>query len=103
MPSERLVLRPPETGHKILITESGLRVPDDPIITLIEGDGIGPDVVRAVRCAIDAAVASDFGGRRRIVLFPVPAREREMFTYGERLHGATLVIISGDVIELDGR
>ena len=46
MPSERLVLRPPERGHKILISEAGLRVPDDPIVPLIEGDGIGPEVVR---------------------------------------------------------
>src|SRR5256712_504072 len=43
MPSERLVLRAPETGHKILIAESGLRVPDDPIVPLIEGDGIDPE------------------------------------------------------------
>src|SRR3989442_479863 len=37
MPSERLVLRAPETGHKILIAESGLRVRDDPIVTFREG------------------------------------------------------------------
>src|SRR5436853_318938 len=29
MPSERLVLRPPERGHKILIAEAGLRIPVD--------------------------------------------------------------------------
>src|SRR5438046_2936257 len=32
MPSERLVLRPPERGHKSPIAEAGLRIPDDPII-----------------------------------------------------------------------
>src|SRR2546428_293709 len=47
MPSERLVLRPPEAGHKILIAERWLRVPDDPIIPPIEGDGIGPEDVCA--------------------------------------------------------
>src|SRR5947208_1542135 len=40
MPSERLVLRPPKRGHKILIAADGLRIPDDPIVPLIEGDGI---------------------------------------------------------------
>src|SRR5256712_7027251 len=90
MPSERLVLRPPETGHKILIAESGLRVPDDPIIPLIEGDGIGPDVVRAARSAIDAAVASAFGGRRRIAWYPVPAGERASVQYGDLLPQPTL-------------
>ncbi len=102
MPSERLVLRPPETGHKILIAESGLRVPDDPIIPLIEGDGIGPDVVRAARSAIDAAVASAFGGRRRIVWYPVPAGERAMFQYGDMLPEATLGAIKEYVVGLKG-
>src|SRR5207244_7437759 len=85
MPAERLVLRPPDRGHKILIAEAGLRVPDDPIIPLIEGDGIGPEVVHAAQGAIDAAVENTFGGRRRIVWYPVPAGEKAMFRYGEML------------------
>src|SRR5213594_1791981 len=102
MPSERLVLRSPETGHKILIAESGLRVPDDPIIPLIEGDGIGPDVVRAARSAIDAAVDGAFGGRRRIAWYPVPAGERAMFQYGDMLPEATLGAIREYVVGLKG-
>src|SRR6266705_2122833 len=102
MPSERLVLRPPETGHKILIAESGLRVPDDPIVPLIEGDGIGPEVVRAARTAIDSAVARAFGGRRRIAWYPVPAGERAMFQYGDMLPEATLGAIKEYVVGLKG-
>src|SRR5437773_7910031 len=102
MPSERLVLRSPEAGHKILIAESGLRVPDDPIIPLIEGDGIGPDVVRAARSAIDAAVDGAFGGRRRIAWYPVPAGERAMFQYGDMLPEATLGAIREYVVGLKG-
>src|SRR5437870_1012604 len=102
MPSERLVLRPPDVGHKILIVESGLRVPDDPIIPLIEGDGIGPEVVRAARTAIDAAVAGAFGGRRRIGWYPVPAGERAMFQYGDMLPEATLGAIREYVVGLKG-
>ncbi len=102
MPSERLVLRAPEGGHKILITESGLRVPDDPIIPLIDGDGIGPEVVRAARSAIDATVSKTFGGRRRIVWYPVPAGERAMFQYGEMLPEATLGAIREYVVALKG-
>src|SRR6059036_1122217 len=102
MPSERLVLRPPDVGHKILIAESGLRVPDDPIIPLIEGDGIGPEVVRAARTAIDAAVDGAFGGRRRIAWYPVPAGERAMFQYGDMLPEATLGAIREYVVALKG-
>src|SRR5438132_10325181 len=102
MPSERLVLRPPDVGHTILIAGSGLRGPDDPIIPLIEGDGIGPEVVRAARAAIDAAVAGAFGGRRRIAWYPVPAGERAMFQYGDMLPEATLGSIREYVVGLKG-
>src|SRR5437879_12775558 len=102
MPSERLLLGAAETGHKSLIAESGLRVPDDPIVPLIEGDGIGPEVVRAARTAIDAAVASAFGGRRRIAWYAVPAGERAMFQYGDMLPEATLGAIREYVVGLKG-
>src|SRR5712692_863325 len=92
MPSERLVLRPPERGHKILISEAGLRVPDDPIIPLIEGDGIGPEVVRAAVRAVDEAVEVSSGGRRKIAWYPVPAGEKAMFQYGEMLPEARRMI-----------
>ncbi|HKZ89490.1 MAG TPA: NADP-dependent isocitrate dehydrogenase, partial [Thermoplasmata archaeon] len=73
MPTERVRLVPPPEGHRIHITERGLKVPDDPIIPIIEGDGIGPEVTRAARLTIDAAVRSTYHGRRRIAWFEVPA------------------------------
>ena len=102
MPSEVLKLTPPSTGHKILITEGGLRVPDDPIIPLIEGDGIGPDVTRAARMVIDAAVESTYSGKRRVVWYPLPAGETAMFRYGEMLPGATLAAVREYVVALKG-
>ncbi len=102
MPAERLVLRPPDGGHKILITEAGIRVPDDPIVPLIEGDGVGPDVTRAARKAIDAAVEGAFSKRRRIAWYPVPAGEKAMFQYGEMLPEATLGAIKEYVVALKG-
>ena len=102
MPSEVLKLTPPKDGHKILITEGGLRVPDDPIIPLVEGDGIGPDVTRAARIVIDAAVEATYHGKRRIVWYPVPAGETAMFRYGEMLPGATMAAIREYVVALKG-
>ena len=102
MPAERLALKPPSEGHKILIAGGGLRVPDDPVIPLIEGDGIGPDVTRAARRTIDAAVAAAFGGRRRIVWFEVPAGEVAMFRYGDLLPEATREAIREYVVALKG-
>ena len=102
MPSERLVLRPPKQGHKILIADAGLQVPDDPIIPLIEGDGIGPEVVHSALRAIDAATEDAFEGRRKIAWYPVPAGEKAMFQYGELLPQATLAAIREYVVAIKG-
>jgi isocitrate dehydrogenase len=102
MPSERLVLRPPERGHKILIAGGVIKVPDDPIIPLIEGDGIGPEVVRAAVRAIDAAVEATSGGRRSLAWYLVPAGEKAMFRYGELLPEATLAAIREYVVAIKG-
>jgi len=95
-------LLPPSSGHKILITEGGLRVPEDPIIPLIEGDGIGPEVTRAARLTIDAAVETTYHGRRRIEWFVVPAGERALFHYGDLLPQATLDALKEYVVALKG-
>ncbi len=102
MPSEILKLTPPSEGHKILIAEEGLRVPDDPIVPLVEGDGSGPDVTRAARLVIDAAVETTYHGKRRIVWFPVPAGETAMFRYGDMLPEVTLAAIREYVVALKG-
>src|SRR5207249_786597 len=80
----------------------GLRIPDDPILPLIEGDGIGPEVVQVALQAIDAAVETAFHGRRTIAWYPVPAGEKAMFQYGELLPEATLAAIREYVVALKG-
>ncbi len=102
MPTEQLRLKPPSSGHKILISENGLLVPDDPVIPIIEGDGIGPDVTRAARIVIDAAVETTFHGHRRIVWYDVPAGETAMFRYGDMLPPPTLGAIKEYVVALKG-
>src|SRR3989442_2311053 len=102
MPAQGLKRRPPSEGHKILIAEGGLKVPDDPILPIIEGDGIGPDVTKAARRAISAAVEHTFGGRRKIVWYDVPAGERALFKYGELLPQATFDAIREYVVAIKG-
>src|SRR5207247_10055168 len=100
MPSERLVLRPPKRGHKILIAADGLRIPDDPIVPLIEGDGIGPEVVQAALQAIDTAVETAFHARRPIAGYLVAAGDKAMFQYGELVPDATLGAVREHVVAL---
>jgi isocitrate dehydrogenase len=64
-------VRPPTEGERISMTAEGLRIPDHPIMPCIEGDGTGPDIWRATRRVLDAAVAKAYGGKRKIVWFEV--------------------------------
>ncbi|MBT8370258.1 MAG: isocitrate dehydrogenase (NADP(+)), partial [Deltaproteobacteria bacterium] len=46
--------------------DGSLAVPDHPIISFIEGDGIGPDIWRTARRVLDRAVQKAYAGQRRI-------------------------------------
>src|SRR3954467_8400269 len=58
-----------------------LEVPDRPIIPFIEGDGTGPDLWRASVRVLDAAVAKEFGGKKKIAWTEVYAggKAKELF------------------------
>jgi isocitrate dehydrogenase len=59
-------LKYPESGQKITIKDGQMVVPDNPIIGYVEGDGIGPDIMRACLRIWDAAVEKAYGGKRKI-------------------------------------
>ncbi len=77
--------------QKITMGEAGkLNVPDRPVIPFIEGDGIGPDVWRASRTVLDAAVRIAYNGKREIEWKEVLAGEKAFNQTGEWLPAATL-------------
>ncbi|MDQ7800000.1 MAG: isocitrate dehydrogenase (NADP(+)) [Armatimonadota bacterium] len=80
----------PKEGHRIEVKDGRLLVPDDPIIPFIEGDGTGPDIWRATRRILDAAVQAAYGGKRRIVWFEVYAGEKANREFGDWLPADTL-------------
>jgi isocitrate dehydrogenase len=59
-------LKFPESGTKISIQNNQLVVPDNPILGYVEGDGIGPDIMRASLRVWDAAVKKAYNGKRKI-------------------------------------
>ena len=69
-------LVPPAGGAKIIIENGILKVPANPIIPFIEGDGTGPDIWRASVRVLDAAVAKAYGGSRKIHWLEVYAGEK---------------------------
>ena len=56
----------PTGGEQIEIKGDKLMIPDNPIIPFIEGDGIGPDIMRASLRVWDAAVEKAYGGKKKI-------------------------------------
>lgn len=78
-----------DTG-KIRMKDTGLQVPDQPVIPFIMGDGIGPDVWRASVTVFDAAVQKAYDGKRKILWKEVLAGEKAFNQTGEWLPGATL-------------
>ena len=70
-------------GDKITIDHGKLRVPDNPIIAFIEGDGTGPDIWRASVRVLDAAVEQAYKGRKKIAWAEVYAGEKAQQVYGK--------------------
>jgi len=74
----------PEFGEKVTMGEGGeLNVPDQPILTFIEGDGTGRDIWRASQRVLDAAVEKAYGGDRKIAWMEVFAGEKSWNMYGK--------------------
>ncbi len=91
------------TGEKITFDGTGkLRVPDNPIILYIEGDGTGPDIWRATVRVLDGAVARAYGGRRRIVWREALAGEKAYEAVGSHLPEETLKAIKEYLVALKG-
>jgi isocitrate dehydrogenase len=81
-------LTPPGQGTRVTVDANGRwNIPDDPIVCLLRGDGIGRDVGSApgiTTCAVrvlDAAVSKAYKGKRKIHWFDVHAGDvaREMY------------------------
>src|SRR5436190_88518 len=57
----------PSGAEPIAVRADGtLEVPNHPVIPFIEGDGTGPDIWRASVRVLDAAVAKEFGGKKKV-------------------------------------
>ena len=90
MPPQFKQLTPPTKGTPVTMTPQGLKVPNDPILPFIEGDGTGPDIWRATVRILDAAVEKAYGGKRRIHWFEVFAGQKSYDKYGTWLPDDTV-------------
>ena len=95
-------LTPPANGQAITKSETGLNVPDNPIIPFIEGDGIGPDIWAAASRVLDAAVEKAYGSDRKIEWFEVFAGQKAFDQFEEWLPQDTLDAISHYLVAIKG-
>jgi isocitrate dehydrogenase len=94
---------PPGHGSRVTVSADGTwAVPDDPVVCLIRGDGIGRDVGNVpgiTTCAVrvlDAAVARAYGGKRRIVWFDVHAGDVARGLYNPQVKDEQIGALSED-------
>ena len=90
------------TGSKVTIKGGKLKVPNDPIIPFIIGDGTGPDIWKASVRVFDAAVEKAFKGKKKIVWEEVLAGEKAFNQTGNWLPDATLDVIRDRLIAIKG-
>jgi len=79
-----------------------LSVPDNPILLFIEGDGTGPDIWRASKIALDAAVEKTYKGKRRIEWKEILAGEKAHTETGQWLPDETINAIREYKIAIKG-
>ncbi len=95
-------IEPPKDGQAITIVDKKLKVPANPIIPVMEGDGIGRDIMKATRRVVDAAVEKCYGGKKKIAWFDIYAGDAAMAKYGEILPKDTLDAIKTYIVALKG-
>lgn len=89
-------------SEKIVKTDNGLQVPNQPIIPFIIGDGIGPDIWKAASRVIDAAVEKAYSGEKAISWKEVLAGQKAYDQTGEWLPSETLDTIKEYLIAIKG-
>ena len=88
--------------HQIQMTNKGLKVPEEPIIPFIEGDGVGPDLFKAAFPVFEKAIEKAFKGKRRVQWREVLAGEKAFKERGELLPQDTLKAFSRYLVGLKG-
>lgn len=89
-------------AEKIRMENGVLKVPENPVIPYIEGDGIGPDITRAAMVVWNAAVGKAYGGRRKIEWKEALAGEKAFKATGEWLPQATVDACRDNLVSIKG-
>lgn len=93
----------PQDGEKVTIENNKLKVPDNPILAFIEGDGIGYDITTASKRIWDAAVQAAYRGQRKIAWLEIYAGEKAAKLYdGDYMPEETFEAIKEFIVAIKG-
>src|SRR6266571_1740283 len=101
--AEYKVVKVPKDGAKITMSANKeLKVPDNPIIPFIEGDGTGRDIWRASVRVFDAAVEKAYQGKRKIRWMEVYAGEKSFKMFKNWLPDETVAAFTEFLVGIKG-
>ncbi len=92
----------PSSGKPISIQNNALKVPNKPIVTYIEGDGIGIDITPVMLNVVNTAVKKAYDGEREIRWMEIYAGEKADSIYGEYLPEETVEAIKEFSVSIKG-
>jgi isocitrate dehydrogenase len=92
----------PSDGASIEYSNGRYRVPDNPIIPFLEGDGTGRDIWKASVRVFNAAVEKAYQGKRRVVWYEVFAGEKSKAKFDTWLPDDTVNAIREFRVALKG-
>ncbi|MBI2997868.1 MAG: NADP-dependent isocitrate dehydrogenase [Deltaproteobacteria bacterium] len=96
-------IKVPQGGAKITISANKeLKVPDNPIIPFIEGDGTGRDIWRASVRVFDAAVEKAYKGKRKVHWMEVYAGEKSFRMFNNWLPDETVEAFTEFLVGIKG-
>ena len=79
-----------------------LKVPNDPVVYYIEGDGIGVDITPVMIDVVDAAVSKAYNGEKKIHWTETLAGEKAFNQTGEWLPKETLDLMRSGLVSIKG-
>ncbi len=82
--------------------EKGLEVPDNPTIGYLEGDGIGPDITKAMISVINASLEIAYNGQKQIAWEKVLAGEEAYERTGKHLPQESLDLLKKCIVAIKG-
>jgi len=90
------------SAEKVTYENGKITTPDNPILLFIEGDGTGPDIWKATRLVLDAAVEKTYGGKRKIEWKEILAGEKSYNQNGKWLPEETVEMIKEYKVAIKG-